>query len=288
MTYQFDLNEHEFRLLREFIHEKYGIFFKDEKRSFLRMKLYPRVVQLGLGSFGDYYNFVKYTDLEKRELLRMISLLTNNETYFFRELPQLEVFRDHLLPELKQKKHHRQDKSLRIVSAGCSTGEEVYSLAMLTFETGSFFWGWNVEIIGIDINENALQTARRGVYYPRSFRMTNSFYRGKFFSENSGDFIAKDSIKQMSHFRYGNITEPIFWETLSGSDIIFCRNVLIYFSQEKVDETLKFFAHALNEGGYLLLGHSETITGMMYKEFEVIRHPETIIYRKRNRQVQSL
>ena len=281
MTYRFELDEHEFRMIREFIHEKYGIYFKDEKRSFIRMKLYPRAAQLGLSSFGEYFNFVKYSDPEKRELLRMISLLTNNETYFFRELPQLHVFRDHLLPELKEKKLQQDQKIITIVSAGCSTGEEVYTLAMLTFESGSFFWGWDVRITGIDINENAVESARRGVYYPRSFRMTDPCYTRKYFSENSGDYIAKDTIRKMTCFTYGNVTDPVTWENLVDVDIIFCRNVLIYFSDEKADETLRIFSCALREGGYLLLGHSETITGL-YREFEVVRYPETIIYRKRS------
>lgn len=280
MIYQFELTELQFRLIRDFIHEKFGIYFKDEKISFMQMKLYPRVLSLGLGSFGDYFNLVKYEADGDKELSRMVSLLTNNETYFFRELPQLMVFRDALLPQLRERKLARNKKGIRVVSAGCSTGEEVYTLAMLTFETGSFFWGWDVQIIGMDISEMALEAARRGVYYAPSLRMTESIYAQRFFSFNSGDYRAKDNIKKMTSFIYGNITDPQTWDGLKDIDIIFCRNVLIYFSEEKIKSAVNNFHQALRKGGHLLLGHSETLTGIS-DDFELVRFPDTFIYRKK-------
>lgn len=280
MIYQFELTELQFRLIRDFIHEKFGIYFKDEKISFMQMKLYPRVLSLGLGSFGDYFNLVKYEADGDKEISRMVSLLTNNETYFFRELPQLIVFRDALLPQLRERKLAQNKKEVRVVSAGCSTGEEVYTLAMLTFETGSFFWGWNVQIIGMDISEMALEAARRGVYYAPSLRMTESVYAKRFFSFNSGDYRAKDNIKRMTSFVYGNITDPQTWEGLKDIDIIFCRNVLIYFSEEKIKSAVNNFQQALRKGGHLLLGHSETLTGIS-DDFELVRFPDTFIYRKK-------
>ncbi len=254
MIYQFELTELQFRLIRDFIHEKFGIYFKDEKISFMQMKLYPRVLSLGLGSFGDYFNLVKYEPDSEKELSRMLSLLTNNETYFFRELPQLKVFRDALLPQLRERKFARNEKEIRVVSAGCSTGEEVYTLAMLAFETGSFFWGWDVQIIGMDISETALEAARQGSYYASSFRMTEAAYIKKFFSPNSGDYQVKDNIRRMISFVYGNITNPQTWEGFKEIDIIFCRNVLIYFSEKKIKTAVGNFYQALREGGHLLLG----------------------------------
>ena len=280
MNYQFELSEIEFRLIRDFIHERFGIYLKDEKISFVKMKLYPRVINLGMSSFNDYFNYVKYGSDGDKELLKMVSLLTNNETYFFRELPQLRAFKDELLPQLREKKLSREEKEVRVVSAGCSTGEEVYTLAMLTFETGSFFWGWDAQIIGMDISSMALEAARRGIYYPRSFRMTDPRYTKKFFSVNSGKhYEVKDNIKKMTSFVYGNITEPNTWEGIGKVDIVFCRNVLIYFSEEKTKAVVNNFYNALRKGGYLLLGHSETLTGMS-NEFESLRFPETFVYRK--------
>lgn len=280
MQYQFQLTDVEFRLIREFIHERFGIFLKDEKRSFIQMRLYPRVMNLGLSSFNDYINHFKYGPDRDREVSRMISLLTNNETYFFRELPQLHAFRDFLLRDLRATKVSKDDKNIRILSAGCSTGEEVYTLAMLMYETGSFFWGWDLRITGMDISEKALAIARRGIYYSRSFRMTAPMYLPKFFSTNCESHSAKDSIRRVTDFTTGNITDPSAFANKQGFDVIFCRNVLIYFSEEKVKAAVENFYNALNPGGYLLLGHSETLTGI-YDEFETKRFPETIVYRKK-------
>jgi chemotaxis protein methyltransferase CheR len=277
MINQIDLTEKEFRIMQDLIHDRFGIYLKEEKRSFIKMKLYPRLTALGFQSFSDYIQFIQCGPDSRRELSRMISLLTNTETYFFREMPQLNVFRESLLTEFKEKKSNQAEKKIKILSAGCSTGEEVYTLAMLTFDTGDFFWGWNVEIVGLDVNEKALDVARQGAYYERSFRMTDSEYQKKFFSPNSGDFLVKDSIKRMTSFISGNITSLM---VMKDFDAIFCRNVLIYFSEEKVDIAINNFYNALRPGGYLLLGHSETLNSS-FSGFETKRFPGTIIYKKR-------
>lgn len=277
MIAPFDLTEEDFRIIQDFIHDKYGIYFKDEKRSFIKMKLNPRFISLGLKSFSEYIQFLKYGPESEKESRRMISLLTNTETYFFRELPQLNVFRDFLLPELRKEKMTRNEKNIRILSAGCSTGEEVYTLAIMIFDSGIFFWGWDVGIIGMDVNERAIKAAREGIYYERSFRLTDPEYRRRFFTSNSGDFIVKDSIKRMTSFVSGNITDQI---TISDIDAIFCRNVLIYFSDEKLKTAIKNFHMALRPGAYLMLGHSENLSGV-FDGFETRRFPGTIIYKKR-------
>ncbi|MGA1839300.1 MAG: CheR family methyltransferase [bacterium] len=277
MIAPFDLTEEDFRIIQDFIHDKYGIYFKDEKRSFIKMKLNPRFISLGLKSFSEYIQFLKYGPESEKESRRMISLLTNTETYFFRELPQLNVFRDFLLPELRKEKMTRNEKNIRILSAGCSTGEEVYTLAIMIFDSGIFFWGWDVGIIGMDVNERAIKAAREGIYYERSFRLTDPEYRRRFFTSNSGDFIVKDSIKRMTSFVSGNITDQI---TIGDIDAIFCRNVLIYFSDEKLKTAIKNFHMALRPGAYLMLGHSENLSGV-FDGFETRRFPGTIIYKKR-------
>lgn len=279
MNYEFDLSELEFRLIRDFVHQKFGIFLKDDKLSFVRMKIYPRLVQLGLRSFGDYLNLVKYSKNGHEEVSRMISLLTNNETYFFRENTQLQVFRDFLLPEIRERKQVNNDKTLRIVSAGCSTGEEVYTLAILTFETGSFFWGWDVKIIGVDVDESALEVARSGMYYTRSLRMSDSTYIQKYFASDSGNYKIKDNIKNMTQFIKGNILDEQVWSNLKSADVILCRNVLIYFSEEKLKNVVDNFYETLSPGGFLLLGHSETLTGV-FDGFQLKRYPETMVYCK--------
>lgn len=279
MKYEFELAEIEFRLIRDLIHEKFGIYLKDEKISYVKMKLYPRVCALGFSSFRDYIQHVKYGSDSREEMIKIVSLLTNNETYFFREYPQLAAFRDYILKDLREEKLAKKDKKLRILSAGCSTGEEAYTIAMILYEHGMFFWGWDVNIIGMDINEKALEVARRGVYYEKSFRMTDSSYMKKFFSPNCGDYEAKNVLKKMIRFISGNIMEQDLGDDMQNFDAIFCRNVLIYFTDEKLKLALKNFHRALRAGGYLLLGHSETLTGV-FDEFKAIRYPETIVYKK--------
>jgi chemotaxis protein methyltransferase CheR len=234
-------------------------------------------MSLGFKSFSEYIQFFKYGPESEKEPSKMISLLTNTETYFFREVSQLNVFRDFLLPEFRKEKITRNEKKIKILSAGCSTGEEVYTLAMLIFESGKFFWGWDVEIIGMDINEKAIKVARDGAYYERSFRMTNLEYKKRFFTPNSGDFLAKDSIKRMTSFISGNIAITM---TMKDLDAIFCRNVLIYFSEEKIKTAINNLHKSLRPGGYLLLGHSETLIGI-FEGFETRRFPGAIIYKKR-------
>src|SRR6185369_790271 len=121
-------------------------------------------------SFEDYYHYLRFGPQKAEELQRMVSHLTNNETYFYREMPQLQVFADHILKALKERKTKAGERELRVLSAACSTGEEVYSLAMIVYDSGQFFWNWDVQVNGLDIDQAALEKARKAVYQHNSFR----------------------------------------------------------------------------------------------------------------------
>lgn len=280
-----ELAETEFRLLRDYIHERFGILFKDDKLGFVRMKLQPRVLAAGMAGFGEYLQWLKYGPEAESEQRKAISLLTNNETYFFRELPQLNAFRDLLLPRVRDQKVRQDRRRLRILSAGCSTGEEAYTLAMIVFETGSFFWNWDLRVIGMDIDDQALAQARGGVYPARSFRMAAPEYQNRFFSPNGAGYHVRPNLRQLVDFVPGNIADPSTWPEFGELDFIFCRNVLIYFSEAKVSAAIAAFHSALRPGGCLLLGHSETLTGVVH-DFEPLRLPETIVYRRRAEKVE--
>ncbi len=275
-----ELSEKEYLSLRDLVHEEYGIFFKAEKLPFLRLRLLARLEGLGLSSFDEYIQFLKYDPGRDRERRMMIALLTNNETYFFRELPQLTAYREVVLSELRDRKMNREERRISIVSAGCSTGEEVHSLAILTYETGWFFWGWDVQIHGIDVNPRNLETARKAEYFDRSLRMMDRQYLDRFFRRNGGSYYVKESVTGMSRFLQGNITSPAIWDSLCGVDVIFCRNVMIYFSEDKVRRTVDLIHGALEPGGYLFLGHSETLTDI-HDGFDQVYLPGTVLYRKR-------
>jgi chemotaxis protein methyltransferase CheR len=165
-----ELSEEEFRLLRDFVHERFGLYYDESQRASLRARLAPRLALLGLQSFEDYHRYLRFAPERADEQQRMVSHLTNNETYFFREQPQLDVFAGHVLRALKERKTRSGEKRLRVLSAGCSTGEEPLTLGMILFDSGQFFWGWDVSVTGLDVDGAALDKARRAVYHQGSLR----------------------------------------------------------------------------------------------------------------------
>jgi chemotaxis protein methyltransferase CheR len=255
-----ELSEEEFRLLRDFIHEQLGLFFDDSQRGSLRSRLAGRLSSLGLASFEDYYHYLRFGPQHAEERDRMATHLTNNETYFYREMPQLQVFADAVLKSLRDRKTARGDRSLAVLSAGCSTGEEAYTLAMVIYDSGLFFWNWDVQVTGMDIDRAALEKGRRAVYHPNSFRSIPPPALEKHFVKEPGGARVKDAIRKMVRFRPGNIIEPASYEGLAPLDAIFCRNVLIYFSDAMILRVVKIFHEALAPGGYLFLGHAESLS----------------------------
>jgi chemotaxis protein methyltransferase CheR len=276
---QVEMTNAEFCMIRDLIHEKFGIYYDENKAYFLCSRLTPRMDILGIVSFTKYLDLVKSYKEEEKELSKMISELSNNETYFFREKAHFEMLAKEILPKTKTDISDRENKTINILSAGCSTGEEAYSLAMLIYESGSFCWDWKVNICGIDIDEKAIGKAQKGIYNSASFRMTDPKYKDRFFTKDLDQIKINENIKRMTSFKKANIIDPSFWADTENMDIIFCRNVLIYFSDEKANKALEFFYENLNLGGTLFLGHSETIYGSAVG-LEPVRFPETIIYQK--------
>jgi len=273
------LSDVEFQLLRGLIHQRFGILLSEQKQRFLRMKLAPRVQGLGCQSFLEYFHRLEDEPVDGPEGRRLITAISNNETYLMREMSQLLAVKEQILPELGAWKRDINERKLRIVSAGCSTGEEVYSLAILLFETGQFFWDWDVSIVGFDADAAAVAMAREGVYQDRSFRMADDRYRRQYFESNGVGHRAKESIKRFVKFQHGNIMQASTWRTMPRADVLICRNVLIYFSDEKMRQALDLFYDCLRPGGYLLLGHSETLTGVPSR-FESVRLTRSIAYRR--------
>lgn len=247
-----------FRLLRDFIHDYCGIFFDDGSKFLLERRLNRRLQQRQLKSFEEYYHFLRYDRKREEELVLLIDNLTTNETYFFREGAQLKAFSEEILPEIRETLAGR--KSLRIWSAGCSTGEEPYTIAMLMLESGDWWRGWQVEILGSDINQRVLHTARRGVYKKGSLRATSAEMAAKYFvEEGKGEYRIIDRVRGLVSFSCVNLLDPFKTSLIRDVDIIFCRNVIIYFDREAKKKVIESFYDKLREGGYLLLGHSESL-----------------------------
>lgn len=247
-----------FRLIRDFIHDYCGIYFDDGSKYLLERRLSRRLQQRQLRSFEEYYHFLRYDRKREEELALLVDNLTTNETYFFREGAQLKAFSEEILPELKETLADR--KSLRIWSAGCSTGEEPYTIAILMLESGDWWRDWQVEIIGSDINQRVLHTARRGVYKKNSLRSTTPEMISRYFiEEGRGDYRIIDRVRELVSFSYVNLLDPFKTSLIRDLDVIFCRNVIIYFDREAKRKVIDTFYDKLREGGYLLLGHSESL-----------------------------
>lgn len=279
LEHDVELSEEEFRLLRDFVHERFGLYFDGTQRESLRARLAPRLALLGLLSFEDYYRHLRFAPERALEQQRMVSHLTNNETYFFREQQQLAVFADKVLPSLKERRAKGDERTLRLVSMGCSTGEEALTLAMILFDSGQFFWGWDVRVTGIDVDEAALEKASGGVYHQNSLRALTPPQLERHFSPDGNGVKVKDVVRKLVSFRPGNLLEPASYEGLAPLDAVFCRNVLIYFSDQTIQRAVRLFHQVLAPGGFLFLGHAESLARVT-SAFTPIRFQGAIVYQK--------
>ncbi len=274
-----ELPEEEFRLLRDFIHEQFGLYFEDGQRASLRTRLAGRLSLLGLATFEDYYRYLRFAPEREAERQRMVAHLTNNETYFYREQPQLQVFAGTVLRELKDRKSRSGERSLGILSAGCSSGEEALTLAMIVYESAQFFWTWDVKVQGLDVDESALEKARRGLYHQNSLRGVSPDKLEKHFVPEGSGVRVKDAVRRLVTFRAGNLLDPSCFEGLFPLDVVFCRNVLIYFSDASARKVVRLFHQTLRPGGYLFLGHAESLSRIT-DAFTPVRFQGAMLYQK--------
>ena len=253
-----ELTDEEFRLLAGFIYDHAGLYFNESSRFLLESRLQNRLKEHHFDSFLKYYHYLLYHQDRFSELNVMIDIVTTNETYFYREKNQLDAFAEEILPELAER--NAKKKRLRIWSAGCSTGEEPYTLAILCSESGLFNDTWELDIIGTDISQRVLTTARKAVFSQSSFRATDENALSRYFSRTGdGKYALDDSIRDMVHFGHLNLMDEKMMGLIRECDIIMCRNVLIYFDKNAKAKAVHSFFRKLVPGGYLLLGHSESL-----------------------------
>ena len=241
------MSEEEFRLIRDIIYSHCGLFFDSDTKYLLEKRLSRRVQLLHLHGFKEYYQFLKYDRKKDQEMSDLMDILTTNETYFFREAFQLKALTDEILPELKAAKEQKGEKTLRIWSAGCSTGEEPYTLAMLIMEMDCFR-GWRVEIIGTDISHRVLQHSRKAVYGKSSFRTTEERYISRFFHQDEGGLKVNDEVRELVTISHLNLFDQNRLALLGKMDVIFCRNVIIYFDQTAKKRIIETFYKMLRDG----------------------------------------
>jgi chemotaxis protein methyltransferase CheR len=272
------MSDEEFQLLRDLIYQHSGLSFDTDNRFLLEKRLSTRVIHHQLGTFRDYYYFLKYDRDKEQELSDVMDVLTTNETYFFRESFQLKAFTDEIIPELIAQKEKGGQRTLRIWSAGCSTGEEPYTIAILLRDM-PILAGWRLEIVGTDISQRVLQVARRGVYTKSSFRVTDESYLKRYFQPHDAGFRIADDVRELVTFSHLNLFDQNRIAFLGKMDIIFCRNVIIYFDQSAKKRVIDHFQQALVPGAFLLLGHSESLMNIT-TAFTLRHFKNDMVYQK--------
>ncbi len=271
------LSDAEFRMFRDFFRSLCGLSFNEDSRYLLERRLTRRLRELGLGSFAAYHYLLRKDAGGDEELANVIDELTTNETYFFRERNQLNALIGEVLPELLERRTPG-GPPVSIWSAGCSSGEEPYTIVMMALEAG-FVPGRDFRVYASDISRRVLQKARLGVYRPASFRETEPRLQSKYFSEKDGLFKISDEVKRHVVFTRVNLLDRSRIALLGSMGAILCRNVIIYFDLETKKQLMETFAAKLHAGGYLLLGHSESLINVS-SAFELRHLKSDLVYRK--------
>ena len=270
------MSEEEFRLLRDLVHEHCGLAFGDEMSPLLERRLAPRLEALGMGTYAEYHRFLRVDPGRQAELEEAVDLLTTNETYFYREPLQLDAFAREILPACARSL--AAERRLRILSAGCSTGEEAYTLAVMVRDS-RLFEGWDVEVVGADISRRCLAAARAGAYGEHAFRNPEAAPMRRWFSRRGGKWVIDDDIKKWVRFTRENLLDAGSLASVSEVDVLFCRNVMIYFDLPARRQVLRRLHRALRQGGWLLLGHSESLLNVT-ADFELVHLKSDLVYRK--------
>lgn len=266
----------EFRLLRDLVNEHAGLHFDEGSAYLFDRRLGERLVALDLSGFDDYYKYLRFNVRGRAELEEAIEVLTTNETYFMRQEYQLRAFRDEILPAVA--KANADKRRLVIWSAGCSSGEEAYSIAAMVHQSGAFV-DWDIRVIGSDISKQCLATARRGVYRGASFRTAPPEFRSSYFVEREDGLHVSDWLRKYCYFGHLNLLDGFKASTLGRVDVVFCRNVLIYFDPGSRKRVIDNLYERLVPGGFLLLGHSESLLNLS-TAFELVHLSSDLVYRR--------
>jgi chemotaxis protein methyltransferase CheR len=267
------LSEHELSEIRMLIEERTGICFDESRERFFSTRVREHIVAKKLAGGTELLRAIRKTNIEYEALLE--SLLTQ-ETSFFRYPGVYEAFEKRLLPELHVKKFWKNPRTLRVWSAGCSTGEEAYSIAITIADALSFADSWKLEILATDVSRNALRIAERGIYKGRSVASVSEKQRTVHFTQLKDGYQVKSRLQKMITFAQMNLASAVY---VGRMDLIFCMNVMIYFTEERRRTLVQRFYDSLEPGGYLFLGHSESISKMPVK-FQAIVLNDCILYRK--------
>jgi chemotaxis protein methyltransferase CheR len=269
------LPEATFRLLRELFHERFGLWFNDDLRFLLQVRLGSRLALHGLRDFEGYRRFLRLDPRGPAELADAAEVLTTNETYFYREPDQLRALERDILPSLEQARG--QGRRLRLLSAGCSTGEEAYTLAALLLGSGRFT-GWDLEVHGVDLSRRCLARGLAGAYGEHAFRSAEGQALRRWFHLQEGRWVVDDALRRLVRFSAANLLDGAGMPAASY-DVILCRNVLLYFDPPARKRVLRQLHARLGDRGWLLLGHAESLLELS-ADFELVHLDRELVFRK--------
>jgi len=290
---QVQLSDAEMKLLQALVYQECGMYFDSRRAHFLQDRLQRRLRECRLDSFYSYYRLL-ISEEGKQELSRLLENLTVNETSFFRNKAQLDLFHKHVLDEILRRKQEKGEFSLRMWSAGCSTGQEAYTMAMLTCDALSYHclrnpngheppspkplvaMPWRLEILASDISYTVLRAGQEGIYSETQMASVDYSYRLRYFDKVGDRYAVKKALKELVHFDFHNLKTEYLPQR---NDVIFCRNVMMYFDEAEQKRLVEKFARCLNPGGYLFVGHAETLLGLTDK-FNMIYRDIGTAYQK--------
>jgi chemotaxis protein methyltransferase CheR len=270
------ISDDDFLKFREYFYRKTGISFEPTKRYFVDKRLVERIEATDSGSFRSYFTLLRF-EATGAELQHLTNLMTVNETYFVREEYQFQCLVDSILPEIIKRKTDRSP--IRIWCVPSSSGEEPYTVAMYLLELWAGIHEWDVEIISSDIDTGILHKARVGRYSARSVQHVPAAWLIKYFTRTGDEYQICDELREAVEFTRVNLAEPADTRAYRQFDVIFCRNLLIYFDDVSRKAAAETFYDALNPGGFVCLGHSESMSRIS-SLYKVRKFPDAIVYQK--------
>jgi len=287
------LTDAELRLLQALVYQECGMYFDERRTHFLQDRLLRRLKECRVDSFYGYYRLL-ISQEGKGELAKLLENLTVNETSFFRHKVQLDLFQKFVLEELLKKKQAKREYSVRVWSAGCSTGQEAYTLAMLIADGLAYYYlrtsppvelplpkplvapPWRVEVLASDINYSVLRAGQEGSYSESQMASVDYTFRLRYFDKMGDRYAVKKTLKDLVHFDFHNLKTEYLPQR---NDVIFCRNVMMYFDEAEQKRLVEKFYRCLNPGGYLFVGHAESLLGLTDK-FQMIHRNSGTAYQR--------
>lgn len=287
------ITEPELKLLQTLVYQECGMYFDERRAHFLQDRLQRRLKACRIDTFYSYYRLLTSRE-GKAELTALLEILTVNETSFFRNKPQLELFQKQVLEEMLRRKQERRDWTIRVWSAGCSTGQEPYTLAMQISDALAYYYlrnplpfdmpvpkplippPWRVEVLASDISYSALRTAQEGIYTESQMEQVEYMYRLRYFDKMGDHYQVKRTVRDLVHFDFHNLKTEFLPQR---NDFIFCRNVMIYFDEAEQKRLIEKFYRCLNSDGYLFVGHAESLFGLTDR-FRMVHQNNGTAYQK--------